>query len=48
VRTLKDSGALNPGGQGGVTFFTSGDYGAYHDRFETLLRQPMHIDGIEL
>jgi glutamate racemase len=48
LRTLKDSGALNPDGQGDVTFFTSGDYDTYHARFETLLRQPMHIDGIEL
>ena len=48
LRTLKDNDALNPGGQGVVTFFTSGDYNTYHDRFETLLRQSMHIDGIEL
>lgn len=46
--TLKEQDALHTGGQGGVSFFTSGDYDVYHTRFETLLRQPMHIDGIEL
>ncbi len=48
LHALKESDALNPGGQGSVTFFTSGDFGTYHERFKTLLNQPMQIQGMDL